>query len=108
MAKVSVKKPATPTPAKKATAPRSKAKASSSLSLDGVCEKALAKLKALNIDAQLQADLGWCLGSYRFDKNPVGLVKAGSRALEILTAAKAKKANSVPTKLISDLKKVLK
>lgn len=105
MAKATAKK--TTTPAKKAAAPRTKAKASG-VSIDKACEQALEKLKALNIEQQLQADIAWCLGSYGYDQNPVGLYQIGSKALDVLTAAKSKNAKSVPAKVINDLSKALK
>jgi hypothetical protein len=104
MAKATVKKAA---PAKKVSSTGSKAK-SSGATIDKVCEQALEKLQALNIEHQLQADLVWCLGSYRHDQNPVGLFQNGAKALEAFNAANAKKAKSVPAKLITDLQKALK
>ena len=109
MAKVSVKKSPS-APAKKTAAPRakSKPKTASAVSIDKACEQALSKLSALKIESQLQADIAWCLGSFRHDNNPVGLYQVGAIALDVLTAEKAKNAKSVPTKVISDLKKALK
>ena len=107
MAKVSVKKTATQ-PVKKTAAPRSKTKVATVISIEKASEQALAQLQSLNIEQKLQADIAWCLGSYRYDQNPVGLVQTGNQALDVLTAAKAKNAKSVPAKVISDLKKALK
>jgi hypothetical protein len=104
MAKVSAKK-ATPV-AKKVSTPR-KPKATV-VAIDKACEQALDKLKELNIDPQLQADIAWCLGSYRYDQNPIGLFQTGAKALEVLHAAKAKSARAVSAKIIADLKKALK
>lgn len=105
MAKASVKKVS---PVKKTAPARSKSKASATPAIDAVCEQALEKLKALDLDQPLQADLAWCLGSYRYDQNPVGLLQTGSKALEVLSAVKTKGPKGVPAKLISDLKNVLK
>ncbi len=106
MAKVSAKK-TTPSPAKKVAAPR-KPKATAVVSIDKACEQALNNLQALKLDQQLQADLAWCLGSYRYDQNPVGLLQTGAKALEVLNVAKKKNVKAVPAKVINDLKKVLK
>ena len=70
-------------------------------------QEALKKLKALKLDEQLQADIEWCLGSYSFDKNPVGLYTTAERALKVFMAQKEKNAKSVPAKLITDLEKVV-
>lgn len=104
MAKATAKK-ATETAVKKA-APKKTAKASA-VSLDKACEQALDKLKSLSIEPQLQADIEWCLGSYRHDHNPIGLLQNGARALEALNAAKSKNAKAVPAKIIKDLQKAL-
>ncbi|AYB35742.1 hypothetical protein D4L85_28280 [Chryseolinea soli] len=76
--------------------------------MDKVCEEALSKLKALGIDTQLQADLEWCLGSYKADKNPTGLYEMADRALVIFNTEKAKKTKGVTAKLTGDLEKALK
>jgi|SRR5688572_18961641 len=67
-------------------------------------ETALKKLQDLGIDAQLQADLEWCIGSYKADKNPIGLYEMARRALIVFK--ENKKAKGVTAKLISDLEKV--
>jgi len=107
MAKAITKK-TTQAPAKKVAAPRSKAKATSLLSIDKVSEQVIEKLQELNAEPQLQADIAWCLGSYRYDGNPVGLQQNCTAALTFLKAFKSKNAKAVPAKLITDLEKVLK
>lgn len=104
MAKATEKKSA---PAKKAAAPRSKAKASA-VSIEKISEQVLEKLQSLNSEPQLQADIAWCLGSYRYDKNPIGLIQKGSEALAVFKTLKTKSAKAVPAKLITDLEKALK
>jgi len=104
MAKATAKKT---TPPKKAATPRSKSKAAP-VSIEKVSEQVLQKLQALNAEPQLQADIAWCLGSYRYDKNPVGLIQKGAEALAVFNALKEKNAKAVPAKLISDLEKALK
>jgi hypothetical protein len=69
-------------------------------------EAALGKLKDLGIDLQLQADLEWCLGSYKADKNPIGLYEMARRALVVFK--ENKNAKGVPAKLINDLEKAVK
>jgi hypothetical protein len=94
-------------PVKKPTT-RAKASTSSKLSIEKACEDALAKLKALKAAPDLQADIEWCLGSYRADKNPSGLYEMGEKALSVLTKAAEKNAKAVSKKLLTDLGKALK
>jgi hypothetical protein len=68
-------------------------------------EAALKKLKDLGIENQLQADLEWCIGSYKADKNPIGLYEMARRALVVFKENKSVK--GVTTKLINDLEKVV-
>ena len=68
-------------------------------------ETALKKLKDLGIDDQLQADLEWCIGSYKADKNPVGLYEMVRRSVAVFKDNKTTK--GVTAKLISDLEKVI-
>ncbi|MBN8654025.1 MAG: hypothetical protein J0L67_21530 [Cytophagales bacterium] len=97
-----VSKPATEKKAPKKAAPKSKA-----LSIEQVAESILDKFRTLNIEQQLQADLEWCLGSYRFDGNPVGLVDAINRSLFILKAEQIKKTKGVTATFISSIEKAL-
>jgi hypothetical protein len=76
--------------------------------LEQASEEALKKLQSLGIEQQLQSELEWCLGSYRFDRNPSGLYEVAGRALTVLNAEKAKKTKGVTVKLIGDLEKALK
>ena len=95
----------------KAAAPK-KAAVSKTVSvtdaIEKVCMDALAKLKALNIEPQLQSDIEWCLGSYSHDKNPVGLYEMGERAIEVFKAEMSKKTKGVTAKFVIDLEKVVK
>lgn len=92
---------------KKSSPVRSKTRSSSS-SIEKTCEDALKKLQTLQIDQQLQADLEWCLGSYKYDKNPAGLYEMATRAISVFKAEQAKKTKGVTAKLIGDLEKVVK
>ena len=101
MAKATLKSATEKKPVKRAP---SKAQ---SLSIETASEGVLEKLKALSIEPQLQADLEWCLGSYRYDGNPVGLVDALTRAIGVLKAAQAKKTKGVTGAFITSIEKVL-
>lgn len=98
--------------AKPKAEPKAKVKSTSTQSsaqlLEQASEEALKKLQALGIEQQLQSEIEWCLGSYRFDGNPSGLYEVAGRALDVLNAEKAKKTKGVTVKLIGDLEKALK
>ena len=104
MAKTTAKNPAKKVAAKKpASAPKIE-----TLSLDNIGEDVLKKLRNLGLDAQLQADLEWCLGSYRADQNPSGLYNMLEKSLSVLNAAKENKAKGITTKLTGEIEKALK
>ena len=92
------------TPVKK-TAKKTTTTVAESSSIVTTSETILNKLKDLGIDNQLQADLEWCLGSYKADQNPVGLYEMAKRALVVFKDNKSTK--GVTAKLISDLEKVV-
>ena len=92
------------TPVKR-TAKKTTTTVSESDSIVTTSETVLKKLKDLGIDNQLQADLEWCLGSYKADNNPVGLYEMAKRALLVFKDNKSTK--GVTAKLISDLEKVV-
>ena len=95
-------------PAKTATKTVTPAKANVvSPSIEKAAEEALSKLKVLGIEPQLQADIEWCLGSYKADSNPAGLYEMTERAIAVLSAEKDKKTKGVTAKLITDLQKAV-
>lgn len=99
------KKPAVKkAPAKKAVKP----KAPAAHQIEKVNEDILKKLQELNIEQALQADIEWCLGSYRNDNNPSGLYVMAERALQVFIFELSKNPKSVPAKLVKDIEKALK
>jgi hypothetical protein len=76
-------------------------------SIEKATEEALSKLKALGLEPQLQADIEWCLGSYKADSNPSGLYEMTERAIAVFSAEKDKKTKGITAKLITDLQKAL-
>ena len=104
MAKAPAKTAAKAAPKKEAAPKKTK---STGNNIEQACEDALAKLKSLGIQEQLQNDLEWCLGSYRSDGNPVGLYAMAERALVVFQEEKARKTKGVTTKNITDLEKIL-
>jgi hypothetical protein len=101
--KTPVKKSA---PAKKAAAVKPKAPAAHQI--ENVNEDILKKLQELDVEQALQADIAWCLGSYRNDNNPSGLYIMAERALQVFEFELTKDSASVPAKLIKDIEKALK
>lgn len=94
---------------KKAVAPQSGSTAKKSgLNIEQACEAALSKLRELDIEHALQADLQWCLGSYRGDGNPVGLYQMLDRSVIVFEREKTARTTGVTAKFITDLSKALK
>ncbi len=91
-------------PEKKSTV---KPKAKSTVSIEKVTEEVLAKLKSLDLDQQLQADIEWCLGSYRYDQNATGLIEVIFKAHNVLKVAHANKTKGITSTLLSNIEKVL-
>jgi len=89
------------------TATKKPAKAKAPTSLLAVGEGVLQKLEALGINPRLQSEIQWCLGSYKHDQNPVGLLEKLSEALALLKAEHAKKTKGITAKLIGDIEKAL-
>lgn len=104
MAKASAKTVSAPEKEKKSAA---KPKAKTSASIEKVSEEILEKLKALNVEQQLQADLEWCLGSYRYDQNAAGLIDVIGKAHDVLKQAHAKKTKGITITLLNNIEKVL-
>lgn len=102
MAKVSTKASAE----KKAPVKKAPAKVKA-VSIEKVSEDILNKLKTLNIEHQLQADIEWCLGSFRYDQNPIGLFESATKALEIFKQEQARKTKGVTVAFITSLEKAL-
>lgn len=97
-------------PSTSATGPRKPraSRAKSAVDIEKASESALQKLQELGIEDQLQHDIEWCLGSYRADRNPVGLYEYAGRALAVLKNEKEKKTKGVTAKLINELESVMK
>lgn len=89
---------------KKAVTP----KAPAAHQIEKVNEYILKKLQELGIEQALQADIEWCLGSYRNDNNPSGLYIMAERALQVFTFELSKNPKSVSAKLIKDIQNALK
>jgi hypothetical protein len=77
--------------------------------LRDACHKAFLCLKKINdpADNAIQAKLEYVVGSYDFDKNPVGLYEIGKLALPILKKIKIKSPRKVTKQLITELEKSL-
>lgn len=75
--------------------------------LEKVAQDTLDKLKTLNLDAQVQSELEWCIGSYLHDQNPVGLIQSLQRSAAVLKTALAKKTKGVTAKFVTDLEQAI-
>jgi len=77
--------------------------------LRNACEAATQVLEKLNLDEYtgLKSTLDYCIGSFDYDNNPVGLVEYGEVALKELTAFKEKNPRKVNKKILADLQKGL-
>ncbi|UCS91476.1 hypothetical protein KZP23_11945 [Echinicola marina] len=76
------------------------------VALEKTVEATVEKLQKLKVEDQLIAELEWCLGSYRYDSNPSGLIEKSGVALTTLKAVKEKNSRAVSKKLLDDLEKV--
>lgn len=87
--------------------PRASRAATVNRTIEEASELALQKLRELGIEDQLQRDIEWCLGSYRADRNPVGLYEKTSIALDVFKDARSRKTKGVTAKFINDIEKVV-
>ncbi len=85
----------------------SKVKTTAKITAETACIEAKTKLEKLGIKESIQAELAWVIGSYNYDKNPVGLVEIGSKALSVLKEVKNEKPRMISKKFIEDLEKSL-
>lgn len=106
MAKSTAKPSAEKAPVKKVPTKTKPKPATSNIEM--VAEDVLTKLKKLNLEPQLQADIEWCLGSYRHDKNPTGLFEMAEKAFGIFKNEQAKKTKGITSKLVDEVEKALK
>jgi hypothetical protein len=106
MAKAS--KPAAEKKSKVASATKKAAKLKpAGVAIEKASEDALAKLQQLNRGHQLQADIAWCLGSYRADQNPVGLFETVGHAVALLKTELKNKTKGITASFIAGLEKAL-
>ena len=106
MAKAIAKPSPEKAPVKKATV-KAKTSAPATSNIEKVAEEVLIKLKTLNLEPQLQADIEWCLGSYRHDKNPAGLYEMAEKAFGLFKNEQSKKTKGITSKLVGEVEKVL-
>jgi hypothetical protein len=96
-AKAAAKKVATKAPAKTKTT-----------DIEKVSKSILTKLRLLDVDHQLQSEIEWCLGSYRHDKNPVGLIQTAERAIGIFKTSLARKTKGITPKFVATIEASIK
>jgi len=73
------------------------------------CEGAVATFQKLNNKKfnDIQSKLEWCIGSYSYDNNPVGLHEYGIKSLDKLKKIKSKEPRKVTKKVIDNLEKAI-
>lgn len=73
--------------------------------LRDACQEAILAFKKINQPefADVISKLDFCIGSYNFDKNPVGLVEYGHLALELLKEVKKHNPRKVSQTLVKKL-----
>jgi len=73
------------------------------------CNDVITTFEKLKLDEykELNSKLIWCLGSYKNDKDPVGLIETGAMALNALKGYKTKNPRKVNKKIIDNLEKVI-
>ena len=73
------------------------------------CNDALITFKKLDLKdySDLSSKLEWCIGSYKHDKDPEGLIEYGALALNALKEYKSKNPRKVNKKIIENLEKVI-
>lgn len=96
-------------PAKKAPTKKTTAKVDPGTQLEKVCKDAVAKLQKMDDGKyqEVREKLEWCIGSYNYDKNPVGIVEYGRKAADALKEAREENPRKVSKKLVTDLDKAL-
>lgn len=77
--------------------------------LRDICEEALSCLNKPGNSAydEIKAKLKYVIGSYNYDKNPVGLYEIGNLALSALEEISATKPRKVKKALLKNLKTAL-
>ncbi|MFW5803890.1 MAG: hypothetical protein ACOCWG_01510 [bacterium] len=74
------------------------------------CENAIVALDKLNSTEydELKSKLIFVIGSYEYDKNPVGLHEYAVESYKILQSVKGKQPRKVAKKVLDDLEKSIK
>lgn len=73
--------------------------------LKAACKAALLAIQKLGDSKyeDIKSKLVFVIGSYEFDKNPVGLIEFGQKALTLLNDVRKKNPKKVTKKVITDL-----
>jgi hypothetical protein len=73
------------------------------------CEVAVQAFKKINHSDfhEIVSNLEFCVGSYKFDKNPAGLIEYGHKALGMLKEIKKKYPRKISKEVISGMEENL-
>ena len=77
--------------------------------IEKACKDALAHFEKLGDEKfyDIRSKLEYVLGSYGFDRNPVGLYEFALKSIEILENYKEQNSKKVPKKLIDSIQKAV-
>lgn len=75
--------------------------------LEKILPEVVEKLAKIESGKELAAELDWCIGSFKYDNNPEGLVEKSQEALTLLKEAREKNSKAVSKKLVESLEKAL-
>ncbi|MDR7129169.1 hypothetical protein J2X69_001504 [Algoriphagus sp. 4150] len=75
--------------------------------LEKMIPEVVQKLSKLKAGEVLAAELDWCLGSFKYDNNPEGIIEKSHAALAVFKEAREKNSKAVSKKLVESLEKVL-
>lgn len=75
--------------------------------LEKLLPEVVEKLSKLKSGEELAAELSWCIGSFKHDNNPEGLIEKSQQAVALFKEAREKDSKAVSKKLVESLEKAL-
>ncbi|WP_057937599.1 hypothetical protein [Algoriphagus resistens] len=75
--------------------------------LEKLLPEVVEKLSKLKSGEALASELSWCIGSFKHDNNPEGLIEKSQQAVALFKEAREKNSKAVSKKLVESLEKAL-
>lgn len=75
--------------------------------LEKLLPEVVEKLSKLKSGEELASELSWCIGSFKHDNNPEGLIEKSRQAVVLFKEAREKNSKAVSKKLVESLEKAL-